>query len=256
MPFDGYMGEGVDTLDLLDAMLRDKSSGLDLPAGVIIETIQAEGGFNIASSSWLQRLQRLCSEFSIPFIIDDIQVGCGRAGSFFSSEIFGLRPDMIALSESISGLGLPMSILLVKPELDKCNPGEHTGTFRGNNLAFVTATAAMNEYWSDSRLLEDISKKSRIIETYVSDMAQELGDEGIAFRGRGMIWAIEFRSRADLAKRASAEAFSRGVIVETCGGRKQSLKLLPSLTISEDDLLEGLDRIGEAVSVTVNSVAE
>jgi diaminobutyrate-2-oxoglutarate transaminase len=253
MPFDGYMGEGVDTLDLFDAMLRDKSSGLDLPAGVIIETIQAEGGVNIASSSWLQRLQRLCSEFSIPLIVDDIQVGCGRTGQFLSSELFGLRPDMIVLSKSLSGLGLPMSILLVRPELDQWKPGEHTGTFRGNNLAFVTATAAVNEYWTDAQLSEEVSRKERIIESYLSEMVKDLGHEQVVFRGKGMIWAVEFRVSPEIAKRVSAEAFTRGVIVETCGGRKQSLKLLPSLTISENDLLEGLGKVSEAISITLKS---
>lgn len=247
MPFEGYLGKDIDTLDLFDAMLRDKSSGLDLPAAVIIETIQAEGGVNIASSSWLKRLQGLCREFSIPFIVDDIQVGCGRAGKFFTSEIYGIEPDMIVLSKSISGIGLPMSIVLVKSELDQWNPGEHTGTFRGNNLAFVTATAAIDNYWSDYSFSDEIAKRETLMRSYLSELMRSVGDERIAYRGSGMIWAIEFLLKPELAKQVSAEVFAKGVIVETCGGRKQSLKLLPSLTISEGDLLQGMEKIGEAI---------
>jgi len=146
MPFDGYLGDHVDTLDYFARTLEDNGSGVDLPAAVIIETLQGEGGLNVAGSGWLRRLQKLCRTYKILLIIDDIQAGCGRTGTFFSFEQAALDPDIICLSKSISGSGLPMALTLVKPEIDCFSPGQHNGTFRGNNLAFVTARHAL-DYW-------------------------------------------------------------------------------------------------------------
>ena len=154
MPYDGYMGENVNTLDYLRRFLSDNSSGVDLPAAVIVETIQAEGGINVASNAWLQGLEQICRDFDILLIIDDIQVGNGRTGKFFSFEDAGINPDMITLSKSIGG-GLPLSLLFMRPELDQWKPGEHTGTFRGNNLAFIAATAAL-DYWTNNDLTEAV----------------------------------------------------------------------------------------------------
>ncbi len=91
MPFDGYLGD-ADTIDYLHKFLSDNSSGLDTPAAIIVETIQGEGGINIASKEWLQGLEHLCREFDILLIIDDIQVGNGRTGDFFSFEFAGINP--------------------------------------------------------------------------------------------------------------------------------------------------------------------
>ena len=143
VPFEGYFGPDVDTIAMLEKVLDDPSSGVDQPAAVIVETIQGEGGVNAASAEWLQRLAELVAERHIPLIVDDIQAGCGRSGDFFSFEESGIVPDMVVLSKSLSGYGLPMSLVLLKPELDVWEPGGHTGTFRGFNLAFVGATAAL-----------------------------------------------------------------------------------------------------------------
>ena len=143
MPYDGYFGPDVDTMAYLERMLDDPSSGLDKPAAVIVETVQGEGGVNVATLRWLKELAKLCQRHDMLLIVDDIQVGCGRTGTFFSFEAAGIRPDIITLSKSLSGFGLPMSLVLMKPELDVWKPGAHSGTFRGNNLAFVTATQAL-----------------------------------------------------------------------------------------------------------------
>ncbi|MDX1649049.1 MAG: diaminobutyrate--2-oxoglutarate transaminase, partial [Myxococcota bacterium] len=134
MPFDGYFGDDVDTIDYLRRYIEDQSSGLDLPAAIVVETIQAEGGINVAGFEWLQRLEALAREFEILFVVDDIQVGNGRTGPFFSFERAGLHPDIITLSKSLSGFGQPLSITILRDELDIWEPGEHNGTFRGNNL--------------------------------------------------------------------------------------------------------------------------
>ena len=149
MPFCNYMEEGSG-LDYFESLLADSGSGLDLPAAVIVETVQGEGGINVASFEWLRRLSELCQDNDILLIVDDIQMGCGRTGPFFSFEPAGIVPDIVCLSKSISGYGLPMALTLLKPEIDEWEPGEHNGTFRGHNPAFVTATAALREFWTDS----------------------------------------------------------------------------------------------------------
>src|SRR5690606_30014682 len=118
-------------------VMCDSSSGIDKPAAVIVETVQGEGGINAASLKWLKNLEKVCRKHDVLLIIDDIQAGCGRTGTFFSFEEAGIQPDMVTLSKSLSGYGLPMAVVLLKPELDRWKPGEHNGTFRGNNLAFV-----------------------------------------------------------------------------------------------------------------------
>src|SRR5690606_11170403 len=112
---------------------------------------------------WLRGIQDLCRRYGILLVIDDIQVGCGRTGPFFSWEEAGLDPDIVCLSKSLSGSGLPMAIVLIKPEHDLWEPGEHNGTFRGNNAAFVTATATLETFWSDDRLTIDTQRKATIM---------------------------------------------------------------------------------------------
>lgn len=158
VPFDGYLGADTDTLDYFEALLKDGGSGMDMPAAVIVETVQAEGGVNVASVQWLQRLRRITAEYGIVLIVDDIQVGCGRTGRFFSFEEAGIVPDIVTLSKSLSGYGLPLALVLIKPELDQWAPGEHNGTFRGHCPAFVTATAAL-QFWQNDALTQAVQKK-------------------------------------------------------------------------------------------------
>ena len=240
MPFDGYMGDGIDTLDVFEAMLTDNGSGMDLPAAVILETVQAEGGVNVASAAWLQRLRRITEQHGIVLIADDIQVGCGRTGRFFSFEESGIVPDIVTLSKSLSGYGLPMALVLIRPDLDQWAPGEHNGTFRGHCPAFVTATAALG-YW-ESRLLQDgVIQKEEIVRSELTQMIQASGVEATV-RGRGLIYGIDFAD-AELATRVSQACFKRGMVIETAGINDQVLKLLPSLTIEQGELLHGLDII-------------
>jgi diaminobutyrate-2-oxoglutarate transaminase len=142
----------MDTLDYLEKLLDDNSSGLELPAAVIVEVVQGEGGLNTASERWLKRLEKICRAREIVLIVDDIQAGCGRTGTFFSFEPAGIKPDIVTLSKSLSGMGLPLAVTLIRPDLDEWMPGEHNGTFRGNNHAFVTAAAAIEHFWKDGRL--------------------------------------------------------------------------------------------------------
>ena len=246
MPYDGYMGEEVDTTEYLDKVLTDGSSGLDQPAAVIVETIQGEGGINVATSEWLRSLEMICRKHNILLIIDDIQVGCGRTGTFFSFEEAKITPDIIILSKSLSGYGVPFSMVLMKPGLDQWKPGEHNGTFRGNNLAFITARAAIEEYWSDASFSRKVKMKGKIVREYF-DQLVGLDETGtLSARGRGMVQALDCKT-GEIASKISRVAFEKGLIIETSGSEDQVLKFLAPLTISDDELVKGLSILEESM---------
>ena len=255
VPFDGYLEGGADSLEWIAQLLADASSGVDKPAAFIVETIQAEGGVNVASDRWLQGLQRLAREHGIVLIVDDIQVGCGRTGPFLSFEPAGIDPDILCLSKSLSGFGLPLALTLVRPELDVFAPGEHNGTFRGNNPAFVTATAALERFWQDDRLTGEVRTKGAEVRRFLETLAEDLGELRTRIRGRGLIQGIEFVDRPDLAERISRQAFERGLIVETAGANAQVLKVLPPLTIPEESLRRGLEIIRESALAALDRPA-
>jgi diaminobutyrate-2-oxoglutarate transaminase len=243
MPFDGFLGTDVDTMDVIEAYLSDPSSGVDAPAAFVVETIQGEGGINVASPRWLQRLALLARRLGSLLIVDDIQMGCGRTGKFFSFEDAELRPDLVCLSKSLSGYGLPLSLLLIHPDLDTWSPGEHNGTFRGHNLAFVTATAAIELFWRDQGLMNELSVKSTVVEHRLDAMAERAGGRR---RGRGFVHGVEFADPT-MAGAVSKAAFERGLIIETSGSHDQVIKFLAPLTIGEAQLAYGLEVLDEAV---------
>jgi diaminobutyrate-2-oxoglutarate transaminase len=249
MPFDGDLGPDADTLDYFEFFLGNANGGIELPAAVIVETIQAEGGVKVASFEWLRRLESLTRRHGIILIVDDIQVGCGRAGSFFSFEPANIYPDMVCLSKSISGFGLPMALLLIRPELDLWKPGEHTGTFRGNNLAFATASEALT-YWEDDLFSDSVLKKSRLALSLLNPMAERYPEAQVLVRGRGLIQGIRIGLEG-LAEHVSRIAFERGLIIETCGPQSEVLKLLPALTISEEELEDGVTRLAESLETAL-----
>ncbi len=253
LPFCGYLGEGPDTLDFFEAMLTDNGSGLETPAAVILETVQAEGGVNVASTAWLQRLRQITADHGIVLIVDDIQVGCGRTGKFFSFEEAGIQPDMVTLSKSLSGYGIPMALVLIKPELDLWAPGEHNGTFRGHAPGFITATKAL-DFWENDTLEKSVMKKSQMVQDRLHAMVKRL-DVKAEVRGRGLIVGVAFDD-ATIAGEVSQACFDAGMVVETAGMEDQVLKLLPSLTISEADLTLGLDTIEKSLTLVLQRRAQ
>jgi diaminobutyrate-2-oxoglutarate transaminase len=245
VPFDGYLGPEVNTVDYLRKFLEDGSSGVDLPAAIIVETLQGEGGINVASAKWLRDLEQLCRDLDILLIIDDIQMGNGRTGTFFSFEEAGIKPDMVTLSKSIGG-GLPMAILLMRPELDQWQPGEHTGTFRGNNLAFVAATQALS-YWDNDDFAESIKYKGQIMQEELSKIVEKYNEQlDIELRGRGMVWGLDI-DRSGFAAEVSAEAFANKLVIELAGADDSVVKFLPSLVIEEETLRNGIAIIDKAI---------
>ncbi len=248
MPYDGYINNSI---GYLEKLLQDPASGVDIPAGIIVETIQGEGGVNTASKEWLQALQQLCKKHGILFIIDDIQVGCGRTGTFFSFEDYKLDPDIIVLSKSLSGYGLPMAIVLLKEQHDIWEPGQHNGTFRGNNLAFITASQAINTYWKTSDFELETKNKSIFFFRAINEVIQTLNlQELISVKGRGMIAGLSFKFE-NLANEVSKEAFLRGLIIETCGPKNNVLKLLPPINTANTLLAQGCEILSESIKAVL-----
>ncbi|HEX5314931.1 MAG TPA: aminotransferase class III-fold pyridoxal phosphate-dependent enzyme, partial [Gammaproteobacteria bacterium] len=249
-PYAGYLGDGGDTLAYLETVLADRASGVDKPAAIIVETVQAEGGINVASAGWLRRLGAIARANDVLLIVDDIQVGCGRTGPFFSFEEAGIVPDMVTLSKALSGYGLPLAVVLIRPELDQWEPGEHNGTFRGHNPAFVTAAAAL-DFWRDDALELATCEKAAALRAALENITD--ANDGIAeVRGRGLIQGLAFREPG-LANLVSAEAFRRGLVIETAGAESEVLKCLPPLTIGADELGEGIDIIADSVAAATTS---
>jgi len=246
LPFDGFLGESFDTVEYLRALLENPGSGLDVPAAVIVETIQAEGGVNVAGTGWLQRLAALLQEHGILLIVDDIQTGCGRTGPFFSFETAGIEPDLVCLSKSISGYGLPMALVLIKPDLDVWSPGEHNGTFRGNNLAFVAGAEALS-YWEDDRFSRETLRKAELVRHRLQEICDLYPEAGGQVRGRGLLCGLDLRAPGS-ADAVSNAAFARGLVIESCGPWDNVLKLLPPLTVDDAGLHAGLDLIAAAVA--------
>ncbi|WP_246740503.1 diaminobutyrate--2-oxoglutarate transaminase [Bradyrhizobium sp. LCT2] len=238
MPFDGYLGPTVDTADYLQKVLADEGSGIDRPAAILVETVQGEGGINVAGKQWLQSIQAIAKEFGALFIVDDVQMGCGRTGDFFSFESAALSPDIVVLSKSLSGYGLPLSMLLIREGLDAWRPGEHTGTFRGNNLALVSATAAINIYWRDRIFSEGVKHRGKLMRSRLEAIASEHGDN-FSVRGRGMAMGFDCKI-AEIAEGTARKAFEKGLIIERCGPTDEVVKFLPALTIDLELLIKGL----------------
>lgn len=251
MPYDGYLGQNVDTLEFLRRALKDNSSGIDVPAAIILETVQAEGGVNIARPEWLRGLQQICREFDILLIADDIQVGNGRTGTFFSFEAAGIRPDLVVLSKAIGGIGLPMSLVLIARELDAWKPAEHTGTFRGNNLAFVAAKAALENYWADAAFTKEIQHKETLLRGALDEIARRHPALNLKVRGRGLIYGLEM-PEAPMAKAVSQEAFKRGLIIELAGSEDQVVKFLPPLTIDDAVLQPGIQIVSDSLDAVLS----
>lgn len=244
MPYDNYHQQ-TDSLSLIESFLENSSSGIDLPAAIIVETVQGEGGINAASMEWLQGIEEICHRFGILFIVDDIQAGCGRTGTFFSFEPAKINPDIVCLSKSLSGFGLPMSITLFKKELDVWQPGEHNGTFRGNNLAFIAATEALS-YWKTDTFVKEIHRKITLLTEFTHKIVNKYPKLKAEVRGRGLMQGIACHIEG-LAKQVCDAAFERGLLMETSGPNDEVFKFLPPLIIDETGLREGFRIIEDSI---------
>jgi len=233
-------GCGLPALQALRAQLEDASSGVAKPAAFLLEVIQAEGGVHVAGKAWLQEVQRMANDFGALFIVDDIQAGCGRTGQYFSFDDMDIAPDIITLAKGIGGAGTPLAMNLVKPEFDKhWQPGEHTGTFRGQGLSFVAGAEALR-YFEDEVLMDEVKAKGAEMRARLESLAAAFPAQQLDVRGKGMLQALDVADGA-LAKAIAFACFEAGLLVGPCGSGGRVLKLIPPLTIPWEDLRQGLD---------------
>jgi diaminobutyrate-2-oxoglutarate transaminase len=230
----------------IEHLRQDTDTRIDEVAAVIVETVQGEGGINVASLKWLSELAELCQRHGWLLIVDDVQMGCGRTGPFFSFEAAGIKPDIVCLSKSISGYGLPLALTLIRPELDIWKPGEHNGTFRGFNLAFVAGATALRVYWRDKMLENSTLAKGQRIAARLSELAQSVPGTPMRSVGRGLAHGLLFE-HGELARKVSSIAFERGLLVETAGPNDEVIKLLPPLTVTDAEIDQGLALFADAV---------
>ena len=255
MPYDNYFGDKVDTIAMMDKLLSDPSSGVDKPAAAIVEVVQGEGGLNAASAEWMRKLEKVCRKHGMLLIVDDIQAGCGRTGTFFSFEEMGIKPDIITLSKSLSGFGLPFAVVVLRRELDEWEPGEHNGTFRGNNHAFITAAAAMEHFWTTDEFADSVKAKGAIIRDRMQKIVRRHGPDSLFVKGRGMMVGINCPD-GETAAAICAEAFENGLIIETSGNHSQVVKCLCPLIISEEQIDKAMTILDAAFAKVMSADAK
>ncbi|MDA3920450.1 MAG: diaminobutyrate--2-oxoglutarate transaminase [Salinisphaera sp.] len=251
VPYDDYYRDGRDTSIELEALLSDSFSGVDKPAAVIVETVQGEGGIYVASFEWLAKLERICRDHDVLLIVDDIQAGVGRTGPFFSFEPAGVTPDIITVAKSISGMGLPMAMTLMRPELDVWDPGEHTGTFRGNNHAFITGAAALDKFWQDDALTQHVTEQGERIRERLREIVEGHDGFDAEVRGRGFFIGLDCQEPAH-GNAITKACFERGLIMETTGENDRVVKVMPPLISTAEDLDEGLAVVDQAIGAALS----
>lgn len=242
-----YMFNGFNTIEYMQTLLDDDHSGVEKPAAFIMETVQAEGGVHVFEDKFLKEVEEFCKKNDILLIVDDVQVGNARCGSFFSFERASINPDIVVLSKSIGGFGMPFALTLFKPELDIWSPGEHNGTFRGNNPAMVASKAGL-EFMKNENIEGEVKRKSAIVKAYLEKYIKPL-NKNFEIRGIGLIWGIE-TNNGKLAEKISINAFKKGLIIERAGRDNSVVKLMPALTIDDETLTKGLDILREVIEKT------
>ena len=242
-----YMFPEFDTIKYMETLLTDDHSGVEKPAALFIETVQAEGGVQVFSVDYLKAVRELCDKYDILLIVDDIQVGCARTGTFFSFERAGIVPDMVVMSKSIGGYGMPFALTLFKPELDIWSPGEHNGTFRGNQLSMVAARYGL-QYMLENKVEAEVKRKEEIVRKYFKENLQS---DDVQIRGIGLIWGIQVAD-GKTALAIANRCFEKGLIIERAGRDNDVVKLMPALTILDDQLVKGLDILVSSVKEICN----
>jgi 2,4-diaminobutyrate 4-transaminase len=225
-------------VSFLERALRDPNGGLELPAAVIMEMVQGEGGVIPARKEFVQRVRRLTRELDIPLVVDEVQTGCGRTGTWFAFEAYDIEPDVIIASKALSGMGLPVAIVLYAEELDTWAPGAHTGTFRGNQLAFAAGTRTIEIIRRDDVLGNVRAREDQIRGRLTEELAGH--PAVLEIRGKGLMWGIELtapgdgRTVAELAEDVQARALRSGLIIELGGRDDCVVRMLPPLNVTAE----------------------
>ncbi len=248
-----YMFPELDVLKYMQTLIDDDHSGVSKPAAVFIEPVQADGGIHVFSVEFLKGLRDFCTRNDILLVCDDIQVGSARTGTYFSFERAGITPDIVTLSKSIGGYGMPFALVLFKPELDIWKPGEHNGTFRGSQLSIVAAKAGL-EIMLKENVEKEVQRKGEIIKEYLGKVKEI--NENFDVRGIGFMWGVDCNKvKPDAVSRAIVrECFDNGLIVERAGRNNDVVKLMPCLLADDETLKKGLAIFVNAVKTVVEKM--
>ena len=238
----------MDALAKLRQKMFDLGSGMLPPAAFLVEPVQAEGGVRPATKEWLQGVQQLAKDTGALFILDSIQCGSGRCGSYFSFDDLDVDPDIIVLAKGLGGFGTPIGMLVNKPEIDKAwSPGQHTGTFRGQGMSFVAGRVGL-EYFQDEAFNEETMRKGKLIRA-VLDELNEKYSKVLDVRQKGMMLAIDFDSAATV-KEITGNCYKNGLVIGACS-TGEIIKFIPPLTITDEELNEGLNRFVASVEAVL-----
>ncbi|MFE0643528.1 diaminobutyrate--2-oxoglutarate transaminase family protein [Streptomyces sp. NPDC058877] len=241
-----------------ESLLDDPKSGVTTPAGMIVEAVQGEGGVIPAPDAWMRSMRRITADRSVPLVVDEVQTGVGRTGAFWAVEHSGIAPDVMVLSKAIGG-SLPLAVIVYRSALDVWEPGTHAGTFRGNQLAMAAGTATLR-YVRENKLAERAGTLGARILNQLRDLANNhscIGD----VRGRGLMIGIELVDpeaegpddlvpppAPALALAVQQECLARGLIVELGGRHSAVVRLLPPLTLTDEQTTAVLDRFADALA--------
>lgn len=240
-----YMFPELDVIAYMQRLLDDDHSGVSKPAALVMETVQAEGGIYPFSPEFLRACRKFCDDNGILLIVDDIQAGICRTGTFFSFERGGIHPDMVVLSKSIGG-SMPLTLLLIKPDEDIFGPAEHNGTFRGNQLSFVAGNAGL-EFLLESNLEAETRRKGKLVEDFIQKEILPL-DSRLTCRGIGLMWGIDCAGLGgdEFSHAVTKACFDRKLIIERAGRDSSVVKLMPTLVIEDEVLMKGLHILKDA----------
>lgn len=241
------MPSADEALKYVETLLTDDHSGAGLPAAFILEAVQADGGIYPLPADYLTGLAALLKRHGVLLIVDDIQMGSCRTGRYFSFEHAGLRPDIVTVSKSAGGYGIPFAMTLFRPDLDVMKPGEHTGTFRGNQLAFVAAKAGV-EFYLDHDLDSEVTRKGELIRVFLEKEIRAI-EPRLKVRGIGLAWGVDFNAlpNAGVSKAVVRDCFDHGLVAERAGRGDNVIKIMPPLVITDDEIARGLAIFKEAV---------
>lgn len=249
-------------------LLDDPKGGVPAPGAMIVEPVQGEGGVNPAPDGWLRRMRDITRDRSIALIADEVQTGVGRTGAFWAVEHSGVVPDVMVLSKAIGG-SLPLAVIVYRSGLDLWQPGAHAGTFRGNQLAMAAGSATL-AYVRENRLAERAGTLGARMIAQLQALAADhpsIGD----VRGRGLMIGIELvdpeAAPADvtsesgcapppdpeLAAAVQRECLRRGLIVELGGRHSAVVRLLPPLTLTDEQATAVVDRLADALRAAEHS---
>ncbi|MFE9932006.1 diaminobutyrate--2-oxoglutarate transaminase family protein [Streptomyces sp. NPDC005533] len=237
-------------------LLDDPKGGVPAPAGLIVEPVQGEGGVIPGPDAWLRRMREITAARGIPMIADEVQTGVGRTGAFWGVDHAGVVPDVMVLSKAIGG-SLPLAVIVYRSGLDVWAPGAHAGTFRGNQLAMAAGTATL-AFVRENRLAERAAVLGERMLSALRGLAADhpcMGD----VRGRGLMIGVELvdpetgAAAPALAAAVRQECLDRGLIVELGGRHGAVVRLLPPLTLTDEQAAAVLDRLADAIPAAARS---